>query len=1014
MLLVALALLPITGLLLYDAESQRHEAAENAKMEALRVARLCASNNERLIESARQILVTLAQTPAVQERNREKCNALFAKIVQRFPLFANLGLLDADGNLLASGIAFDEPINLAQRSYFQRAIKARDFAVGDFQVGRITKIASLNVAFPLIGEDHHAFAVIYAALNLSWLSDIMQRMDLPARATMSAIDQDGTILARYPDANRWVGTSAAGAPIGEIILSAKNEGTAETEGIDGVRRLYAFTNLHLKQGLDRRVFISIGIPSDLAYHNANKMLVRQLWTMATFAIAALAASWFIADLLVLRRVNALVAAAREVTAGNLKARVRSNPRGGELSQLADAFDEMAASLEQRVAERDATASALKKSETLFRSLFEFSPTAIFVEDDSGRVIDANSAACKLHGLTSAELVGKNVSDLVPSDVKNDLERTFPLWIDGSLRLVESKSLRKDGTSVPVEIRGTRIDYDGKKAVLLHVTDISARREVEETLRHARETLEKNVAARTADLAETNAQLLSEIAQRKRIEAALRESTERFELVIRGTNDGVWDWNLATNETYFSRRWKTMLGYDYDEIGDKLEEWEKRVHPDDRVRARETIEAYFRGETPVYELEHRLLHKDGTYRWILARGVALRDENGKPYRMAGSHIDLTERREAEEKLRELHSFLHSIVENIPNMIFVKDARELRFVRLNKAGEDLLGVRREDFIGKKDSDFFPPEEAGFFTENDRAVLQNGEVVDIAEEEIRTRVKGLRFLHTKKIPIANSEGAPQYLLGISEDITEHKQAREELERTAAELKRSNEELEQFAYVASHDMQEPLRMVASYTQLLQRRYSDKLDATANEFIEFAVDGARRMQQFITDLLQYSRVGTQGHVLEHVELQEILAAVRINLKVAIEESGAQIDADPLPAVAGDKRQLTQLLQNLIGNAIKFRGAETPRVRVTAARENGMWRIGIADNGIGIESKFFERVFVIFQRLHSRDEYAGTGIGLAICKKIVDRHGGRIWIDSKKGEGTTFFFTLAAAPEISA
>jgi light-regulated signal transduction histidine kinase (bacteriophytochrome) len=226
---------------------------------------------------------------------------------------------------------------------------------------------------------------------------------------------------------------------------------------------------------------------------------------------------------------------------------------------------------------------------------------------------------------------------------------------------------------------------------------------------------------------------------------------------------------------------------------------------------------------------------------------------------------------------------------------------------------------------------------------------------------------------------------------------------------LERSNRELELFAYVASHDLQEPLRMVASYTQLLARRYKDKLDADAQEFTAFAVDGAIRMQKLINDLLMYSRVGTKGKPFEPIEGEEILRAVLSNLKIAIQESGAIVSHDPLPTIHGDPVQLIQVFQNLIGNAIKFRGSAPPRVHVGVEKKERQWTFSVRDNGIGIDRQYFDRIFVIFQRLHTREEYPGTGIGLAVCKKIVERHGGRIWVESESGKGTTFFLTIPAA-----
>ena len=229
--------------------------------------------------------------------------------------------------------------------------------------------------------------------------------------------------------------------------------------------------------------------------------------------------------------------------------------------------------------------------------------------------------------------------------------------------------------------------------------------------------------------------------------------------------------------------------------------------------------------------------------------------------------------------------------------------------------------------------------------------------------------------------------------------------------ELARSNRELEQFAYVASHDLQEPLRMVASYTQLLARRYKDKLDEDANEFIHYAVDGAMRMQALINDLLMISRVGTRGKPLQPCEAGLSLEHALINLRMAIEEAGAEVTHDPMPRVVADVSQLTQLLQNLIGNAIKFHSGEQPRIHVGAQRRGHDWVISVKDNGIGIAPEFFERIFVIFQRLHGKQEYPGTGIGLAVCKKIVERHGGTIWVESEPDQGATFLFTLSAAPE---
>lgn len=505
----------------------------------------------------------------------------------------------------------------------------------------------------------------------------------------------------------------------------------------------------------------------------------------------------------------------------------------------------------------------------------------------------------------------------------------------------------------------------------------------------------------------------DITEQKKADKALRESEERYALAIQGSNDGIWDWNVKTNVVYFSPRWKNMLGYKEDEFPDNFKAWEEHVHPDDIERAKQTIKDYFEGKTQVYELEHRLRHKDGTYRWILAKGMAVRDKYGNPYRMIGSHTDLTERKKLEEEIYKAQVFLDTIIENLPIMIFVRDANEFRVIRINKAVEDILGYKREEIINTTPYNTpFPKEEMDRIVQSDTQAMQERKMMELPEFPITTRYKGKRLMHMKLIPIYDKTGKPQYVLSISEDITEKKKAEEELAKRTEELARSNTDLEQFAYVASHDLQEPLRTVASYVQLLQKRYQDKLDQDANEFIAFAVDGVSRMQGLIQGLLQYSRVSTRGQEPVPTDLNLVVKMVQENLTEAIKQSGAEITVDELPTVKGDSTQLSQVFQNLLTNAIKFRKKDIkPEIHISAKKsENGNneneWRIAVSDNGIGIPKADADRIFVIFQRLHTKEEYEGTGIGLAVVKKIVERHGGKIWIESEVGEGTTFYFTL--------
>jgi PAS domain S-box-containing protein len=386
-------------------------------------------------------------------------------------------------------------------------------------------------------------------------------------------------------------------------------------------------------------------------------------------------------------------------------------------------------------------------------------------------------------------------------------------------------------------------------------------------------------------------------------------------------------------------------------------------------------------------------------------VVERDAQGEPLYEIGIYDDITARKAAEDALRESEERFRETFE-LAGSGMAHVGLDGRFVRVNRRLCEILGYPAEELIGKSVKQISHPDDRDL-TDAARARVRSSELAVAHFEKRYLRRDGRAVWVDLAVALArDAHGAPLYEIAVFDDITERKHAEAALHEAHEELKRSNAELEQFAYVASHDLQEPLRMVSSYTQLINRRYGERLDADAKEFMHYIVDGAARMKQLIEDLLAYSRVGTKGKEFREVELEAALKRAVANLRAAIEESGGAVTWDPLPRVCGDDVQLAQLFQNLIGNALKFRGPGVPRVHVGAVEKGQEWEVCVRDNGIGIEPQYFERIFMVFQRLHTKGDYPGTGIGLAICKKVVERHGGRIWVESALGEGSRFHFTL--------
>ena len=657
-----------------------------------------------------------------------------------------------------------------------------------------------------------------------------------------------------------------------------------------------------------------------------------------------------------------------VTRDTIYYKATFNDAGGEVAGLVGAIVDITG--------RKKAEAAVRESEERWRSIVDSANDGILVYDRSLNITFVNRAAEKILGLARAEIVGvAGFTSLLPC-------------------------IHEDGRPLdPESERPTRVTARTGKPLTNYVVGVKRRDGTVGWVSVNTAFLRRREESDWYGIVST----LSDVTAEKDAALRLRESEGRYRRTFELAASGIAHIGMDRRFIRVNRRLCEILGYEEAEL---LRLTGRDIsHPEDLDVINSQRPALYAREIDAVRVEKRYVRKDRSVVWVAFAMTVERDAQGRPTHEIAVYNDITAQREAEARVRESEELYRQTFRLAASGI-AHVGLDGRFLQVNRRLCDILGYSEAELVGRSVKEVSHPDDKDL-TDRERARVHDGELDAVRFEKRYLRKDGAPVWAELAVALARDpHGHPQYEIAMFDDITERKNAEAALKEAHEELKRSNSELEQFAYVASHDLQEPLRMVSSYTQLVMKRYGERLDGDAREFMNYVVDGAARMKQLIEDLLAYSRVGTKGKEFKATPVESAFRRAVTNLRAAIEESGAEVTHDPLPTVSADEVQLAQLFQNLMGNALKFKGPEKTKIRVEAIENPTEWEFHVRDNGIGIEKQYFERIFMLFQRLHTKGDYPGTGIGLAICKKVVERHGGRIWVESEPGKGSSFNFTL--------
>ena len=643
-----------------------------------------------------------------------------------------------------------------------------------------------------------------------------------------------------------------------------------------------------------------------------------------------------------------------------------------------------------VTERKKTEEDIKNNERQLNVIYNTVSDSFFMlsMEDGNRFkfISVNSTFLKTTGLNEEQVIDKYVHEVIPSP---------------SLQLVLKKYNEAITLKVPVSWEEVTVFPSGIKTGFVTISPVLD---------------EKNNCTMLVGS-------VHDITERKKINDELKNLANRLQLATQSTGMGIWDWDFKNDHLVWDNGMYKLYNIDDSQLGSVYQGWLSRLHPEDVDRVNEVIQTAITDKRKEYASEFRIIWGDLSVHYIKGTGIIEYDNRGNAIRLVGINWDITQQKEKEQHL----TLLESVITNTSDAVVITEAEPFdepgpRILFVNEAFTKMTGYTAEEVIGKTPRILQGPK-------TDRQELKKLTKAIRQWQPFETSIinykkNGEEFWNNFSItPVTNETGFCTHWIAIERDITEQKLAEINLKQLNIDLKDhvkklalSNEELEQFAFVASHDLQEPLRMVTNYLTQLERKYGDVLDDKAKKYIGFAVDGAKRMRQIILDLLELSRVGKTLEREKLIDLNDVISETKKLLAKKIAEKKATLVIDDLPEIYADSTPIQQVFQNLITNALEYSNKDIPvQIHLSAIETEDFWQFAVADNGIGISKEYHEKIFVIFQRLHSKEEHPGTGLGLAITKKIIEGHGGKIWVESEearpddavgRGKGSTFYFTI--------